>query len=296
MTFLESREIDTDKWDALVDRTEGASVFSYSWYLDAVAENWAVLVNDDYSSGVALPYSIRLGHKILYTPIFCSYLECLGEMNVELLSEQIHTLFKTGDINFLQKVLGEPNEIFVCQNVGNEQFRLGSQAKRAMKKADKADFKISQVHDNKDIVEIIEKELVDKVHAIDKQTFPRLSKAIRNGQNRGKLINFELKEGESKLLGGLVCIQKPGILLYLKGAAVESGKNEGGMFLLMNTAINYAFEQGLLFDFGGSRVPGVRKFNQHFGGQDFEFYNYTFNKGPWWFKILRSIHHRWFKK
>lgn len=79
MKIVEREHIDEESWNQLVDKTVGASFFSYAWYLDATAENWCIVVDDNYTRGIALPYSKRLGLETLYTPIFVRYIEWLGK-------------------------------------------------------------------------------------------------------------------------------------------------------------------------------------------------------------------------
>ena len=95
MKIVERKNIDTEKWDSLVEKTKGAGFYSYSWYMDAVAENWSVLVNHDYSEGIALPYTTRLGVDKLYAPIFVSYVEFLGsQLKVKSYEEIIRNSFQ----------------------------------------------------------------------------------------------------------------------------------------------------------------------------------------------------------
>ncbi|MEY3237827.1 MAG: hypothetical protein RI883_1928, partial [Bacteroidota bacterium] len=75
MKIIQREHIDTKKWDALVSSSSDNAVFSLSTYLDAVAENWCVLTDDEYSKGIALPFTVRIGIKVIYTPIFVRYLE-----------------------------------------------------------------------------------------------------------------------------------------------------------------------------------------------------------------------------
>ena len=79
MKIIQREHIDSQKWDALVSSSPYNSVFSLSTYLDSVAENWCVLTDDDYSKGIALPFTIRLGIKVVYTPVFVRYLEWFGD-------------------------------------------------------------------------------------------------------------------------------------------------------------------------------------------------------------------------
>ena len=68
MKLIYRNEIDLEKWDALVRSKSDAAVFSLSSYLDAVAENWCVYVDEKYTKGIAVPFTKRLGVKICYTP------------------------------------------------------------------------------------------------------------------------------------------------------------------------------------------------------------------------------------
>ncbi|MFN5909909.1 MAG: hypothetical protein ACK45H_01115, partial [Bacteroidota bacterium] len=96
MKIIERADLNTYKWDALVERS-GGTVFSCSFYLDAVAENWCVLVDDSYTMGMALPYTVRAGQRMLCTPVFVRYLEWFGTEYAEL-SNLLKKYFKRADI------------------------------------------------------------------------------------------------------------------------------------------------------------------------------------------------------
>jgi hypothetical protein len=69
MQLALSESLDKQQWDELVKASAG-SVFSQSAYLDATADHWGVLWNDDRSGGIACPFAVKLGVKILYAPFF----------------------------------------------------------------------------------------------------------------------------------------------------------------------------------------------------------------------------------
>ena len=106
MNIIEREHIDIEKWNTLVTSSPGASLFSHSAYLDSVAENWCVLVDDDYSNGMALPYTIRMGVKGIYTPKFSRYLEWLHLTEEKKypsdLMEQLQFAFKVASFSFAQ--------------------------------------------------------------------------------------------------------------------------------------------------------------------------------------------------
>ena len=104
MNVVSRKDLDDSKWNSLVLSTKGGSIFSHTSYLDSVAENWCVLVNESYSSGMALPYTIRVGVKNLYTPNFSRYLEWLylDPENKQIpkdLFKQLQFYFKVASFN-----------------------------------------------------------------------------------------------------------------------------------------------------------------------------------------------------
>jgi hypothetical protein len=64
----------------------------------------------------------------------------------------------------------------------------------------------------------------------------------------------------------------------------------------MQQAIERTLKEAKPFDFGGSEVDGVRRFNQNLGGIDQHYYIYTWNFAPAWFKLAKRMFQLWKKK
>ena len=135
MKFIQREHIDCAKWDALVKSDASVSVFSLSAYLDAVAENWCVFTDEEYTKGIALPFTFRLGVKTCYTAVFLRYVEWIGEQTVQFdkLISLLQAEFPGGQLCIKQDVLGYPSEEFVFQNIPVLTERtINSQAKRML--------------------------------------------------------------------------------------------------------------------------------------------------------------------
>ena len=294
MRIVERQNIDTDKWNAMVEATEGSTVFSYAWYLDACAENWCALLNDDYSKGLALPYSTRLGIETLYTPIFVRYIESLGSLT---LSEEMKTMisdrFQRIQIQVKQPRIKWNQQKRVYQRIDLEdEVILGSQAKRSLKKAEKSGLTILEVEGPDRVEDVINEELKGKIKGLDLTSMEFFSVLVESARENEKLKVFEVHR-DARVQGGVICIEAAGRLLYLKGAVKSDVKKLGGMYFALNHAIQYARRNGLMFDFGGSNVEGVRNVNYNLGGQDCVYYAYEMDKAPFWFGAIKSIRDRW---
>ena len=292
MKIIERSHIDSEKWNALVDQTADATFFSYSWYLDATAEEWCALVDDDYTAGIALPYSKRLGVETLYTPIFVRYIEWLGDKKELKKSETlIRERFKNMHISTRQKILGVEYEEYVYQElVPTGERGIGSQAKRMLKKAAKNELSSVKSTDFSHVSEVIRSELKNKFAGIDGTSLSALDKLFAAAAEAKVLQSYSI-EGK----GGVVCLAKESRTLYLKGTVLPEVKDAGGMYLVLNRAIEEAHAKGKIFDFGGSRAAGVKRFNHNLGGKDIEYYNYKVDKTPFWFKFARRIRSTWKK-
>lgn len=295
LKIVERADLDVQKWDELVAREENATLFSISFYLDAVAENWCVLVDEDYKAGIALPYTIRAKQRILYTPIFVSYLEILGDFEPSLdLKKFIFAEFKTIEIELKQPILGTPQSIFTTQFLLDSSARKG-QVNRMLNKAKRFELEIVESTNWKPVFEFIESELGGKFSGMTPVSLNRLKIAYASAEQQKMLRVFEIKKGEQRL-GGIICLESTNQLLYSKGASMEDAKENGGMYAAIDAAIQRSSTTKKQFDFGGSRVEGVRRFNTSFGGTDLEYFAYRIDRSPRWFQFLRAIKHRWFKK
>ena len=58
--FVKRNQLDEDKYNACISTSLQSRVYAYSWYLDIVADNWSVLVLDDYQAVMPLPWKRSL--------------------------------------------------------------------------------------------------------------------------------------------------------------------------------------------------------------------------------------------
>lgn len=286
MKLIERADLNVKKWNALAGSDVEASFFSYAWYLDAVAENWCVCVDDAYSKGIALPYSKRMGVEILYVPIFSRQMHAFGKLTDADLAV-IQKRFKVREIAMSQPVFENVSERIHQQIVDFENRKVSSQAKRSLKKAKNSKVELTRNQRFESVFTAIKNALEGKFSGVDSQRLSRLEQLFKNAENAGFLKVFEVSDGEEK--GGIVCLIDDKQVLYLKGACPENLKRNGGMYLALNAAIELAQKRQSVFDFGGSNVEGVKRFNSNLGGTDKTYYFHESNEGPFWFEWARKI-------
>jgi hypothetical protein len=276
-------------WDELVS-LHNASVFSESSYLDATAEDWCILYTDDLKAGMACPFSIKAGVKVLVTPFFNRYMEWIGEsVSENEIIQALKTEFPVANLQ-VGNGFGLNQQIYQKLEVGK--LKLNQQAKRSLNKS--KEFTIEQKVNIDPMIDLLNQELAHKIQGINPDTLSVLKKLVKSYEH-SKLKQFNLwKNGE--WLGGIWVLETDSTLLYLKGTTTEDAKKSGGMYLLIQSGIDYAHSNQKIFDFGGSNVASVRRFNLNFGAEDVVYSQLTWNNAPFWWKTIKMMRDKWTKK
>lgn len=67
---IKRKDLDIDKYDACIAASVQFRIYAFSWYLDAVSENWEVLILNDYEAVMPLPWKQKYFLKYITQPFF----------------------------------------------------------------------------------------------------------------------------------------------------------------------------------------------------------------------------------
>lgn len=296
MKLVLSQSIDKSKWDALVLSSEDSTVFSLSVYLDSVAANWAVIVDDTYTCGMAIPFIERFGKRIAYTPVFLRYIEWFGDVLTQHEAiNMVESHFDAGNINFHfegQHITSAGTLKFQQILPGN--WKLNDQGKRMLKRFERSGMIICANGEIGDVLTHINSALKNKIAGINQKSIQRLDVLVSKLKGNGLLEVITVHSG-SECVGGIFIVHKKGRSLYLKGTFTPHAKNEGAMYAVMNHVISETMSKEHVFDFGGSNAEGVRRFNLNLGGSDEYYTTLSWDRLPAWYTIIQRIF-KWIRK
>lgn len=289
LQLIDKDALDCEKWDALLKKT-AATVYNQRHYLDALAENWCAVVWDDYQGAMAIPYSVRLGVKGIFTPNFIRSLDWMGEKPVDF--SEVETLlrkhFKRGNLNTNDYLFTESSELVYQTIKSEDELQIGSQTKRSIKKFEKTGLLIEPLS-VEEALPIVVSELKAKVKNLTPVDFKRFEQLLLK-YDRKHCFCVGIR-GE-QLHAAIILIEWDGEVLHIKSGVDEFGKQNGLMHALMHAVIRDAFDKGKKFSFEGSFVPSVRQFNIGFGATDRVYYNWKWDKSPGWFRMLLKLRNR----
>ena len=67
---LKRNEIDVEKYNTCIKNAVQSNIYAFSWYLDIVTDNWAVLVLNDYEAVMPLPWKQKYFIKYVTQPLW----------------------------------------------------------------------------------------------------------------------------------------------------------------------------------------------------------------------------------
>jgi len=297
--YLLSYEVDKNEWDDFVKRSPQGSVFSETWYLDAMNVKYKILAvykNERIIAGIVLT---KNEINTWSNPMLVKYLGVLlgnEQKNVsqKVLSQQFKILelligelkkYKSFDYYFHPNFTNwtpfywngfAQHTRYTYRIDLNKEFieiekKIHHNIKRNIKNAQK--LKV-----------VIKRDIgIDNLLKMVNETFEKqggnspyndkLQIAIKKFFKDGNFVSFGAYDTRGKIISacGLVYDEKSSYLI-LNGSTMHD-QIRGANALMIFEAIKYFKEKGLeTFDFEGSMLPGVEQFYRRFGGDLVPYY------------------------
>ncbi len=301
ISFKKREEIDILRYDELVQASEAVNIYSLSWYLDAISDNWGCLVKGEYEAVLPIPYTLKFGQKIIYQPFFSRELNifCKQKVGEELMLEMFNAIpqeFKKVDfaISKLFDLSGFTSQRAVCQVLKIERnydvirAQYSKNTKRLLNKAGKNGLEIVVANNARDFITFFKSYTGSQVN-YKKRDYEKLEELIKNilERQKGEVLHV-LEKGKTIAQG--VFLYQSSKITYLKGSVDERGKSLGAMFLLMDYVIRESIQTGKeYFDFGGSDIENIATFYKKFGAKDNVYFRYSKNELSWILKKGKMI-------
>ena len=288
MQLISKDKIDLRRWDELVASSPGATVYNQSVYLDALAEDWCALVVGDYEGGMAVPFTRRAGISGIYTPNFIRSVSWLGKsVDFSQVEHLLRSSFRRCELRLDVPLFSGQDQNWKYQHLPiGTALHLSSQAKRSLKKFQKAGFELRAAA-LPEALHVITEELKAKVDALRPIDLQRFTSLFLDYPKEELMVLGAFRNGE--LQAAQLFIRWRKALLFIKGGARQQALKDGAMYGLMLQAIEWAKSHDLEVSFEGSNVESVRNFYCAFGATDVHYYEWKWNRAPWWFNWMLRL-------
>jgi len=271
--------------------------YAYSYYLDAICEDWSILLFEDYSAVMPLPLRKKYGIEYVYPPFFIQQLGVFSNSKItqDLVEQFITSIPK--EFKFIETNLNYSNLVNAALKKTNlileltatyESIILGysKTLKRNLKAIEPSSFEFSESNDTKAFQSFFKKHTLSKTEVIKNSDIGRLEQLINVLMEKKMAKIFVVKKGQKWLSATLFLITEKRIINLFVANSDEAKETNSSAFLLDRIIFLNQHKQVIL-DFEGSSIVGVARFYKSFGAIEQNYFQYKENRLP---SILK-----WFK-
>ena len=274
IALLGRNEIDINKYDLCIENAINSRVYAFSWYLDVVADDWDVLVLEDYRAVMPLPKKKKYGFSFYYQPVFSQQLGFFSYSNdqeIQQIFEEIIPWNKILLYNFnsnnriaqnSRKSTNDNFEINLNESIVYLRKNYRKDRLKSLRKARAAALLLKDGHNIESLVSLYKEtfSFVNHNNAYYEKVKALLTYSLKT--QRGVLRSVYL---ENDLVASAFFFITDRRIYYVFGASNIVGKQHGATTLLIDSMIEEYSESKMVFDFEGSSITNVASFYSSFG-------------------------------
>jgi hypothetical protein len=298
ISYIKHARIDKKKWDHCIDNSANGLIYAYSFYLDAMSENWDALISNDYEIVMPLTWKKKWGIKYLYQPAFTQQLGIFGNYSsteniTESFIDTALEIFPFAEIN-----LNYANE---CQRLAQKNCNLILPLNRPFAEIEKyfrKDFvkKIQSNHLKYEVSDNVEKTInlfrqnySTRIHA-SQNDYDNFSKLCLLLQDKNQLFLRKVSSAKGELLASVIFFKDRRRIYYIMSATLQEGRKLQANYFLLHHLIKEFSEQNLIFDFEGSEIPSIQAFFKKFGAIEQSYPSLKINHLTGWQKEFKKLY------
>lgn len=302
LSYIQHKDINKAKWDECIDKSSNALIYAYSWYLDAMAENWDALVLGNYEVVMPVTWNKKYGVYYLFQPFFCASLgifsKTIPDKNlVELFLTHIPAKYKYIDIYLNHQnlftisgfPLTERSNYVLSLNATykeiSDQYR--SNLKRNIKKAEATGLIVKTEIDLEQIM-ILAKDTMQRVSPISDEEIKRFEDLFTRAKSRKSASTYGIYSKNGELLASAVFFFSHNRWYYILVGNHPNGKTIGASHYLIDRFIADHASTNTLLDFEGSDIRNLAFFYSSYGATEEKFPALRMNKLPAILKWLKK--------
>jgi hypothetical protein len=278
ITYVKRKNLEVDKYNACIKNSIQSRIYAFSWYLDIVADNWIVLVLNDYQAVMPIPWKKKYFIKHIAQPLFCQQ---LGVFSREIITQELQQKmlknipkkFVKISLNFnsdnflMLKSTPKKNYILELNKPFNLLFKSFSKGrKHAVKVGEKSNLILKNIT----IFELIKLKKEFYNHIIfSEKLIAELSDSVLNN-NKGFILGVFKND---VLLGGGFFLLSNNRITYLFSSFSTQGRKLQAASFLINSIINKYENSNFILDFEGGNLPNIGSFFKSFGAKNQQYYH-----------------------
>lgn len=297
--YISRKDLDILKYDACIEKSKQSRIYAFSWYLDIVADNWSVLVLDDYKTVMPICWRKKYGIKYVYPPF---WLLELGVFSTDVKIDYT-TFYKVLFKNFKYVETKLNTDIFLQESSflidKKTQFLKTEKSyetifdayrkdrKKDLIKAKKADLTENWQDNPKKIIQLFKENVGKRTPFIVEKDYLVLEKLMQICIKKrvGEVLSIYNKENRL-VASGFFLKHKECITILVSSTDFKYRKNGENTFLIDRAIFKY-HKNYTLFNFGGSSIKSIASYFLSFGSATKTYQQIKYNNLPFFIKLFK---------
>lgn len=299
--YLQQNEINKAKWDECVSSADNGLIYAYTYYLDAMAENWDALILGNYEAVMPLTWNKKYGIYYLYQPAFAASLGIFGKnLSEKIIDDFLQTIpkkFRLIEIALNHgNIFSVPTGFSMLRNnytlsLNKDYSSLHSSYKenirRNIKKAQQLGCTVKKDIPVGDVI-ALSRPTMQQMTNVKDQDYKNFETLYQLLHQQNKAITYGVYSPNNELVASCVYFYSHNRAYYILVGNHPNGKTIGASHYLIDRFIYDYADQNLLLDFEGSDIRNLAFFYSSFGA-DFETYPFLkINNLPFWVKWMKK--------
>jgi hypothetical protein len=301
INYVKRKDLDVVKYNDCIENAIQSRIYAYAWYLDIVADNWDVLVLNDYEAVMPIPWKRKYGIKYMSPPLWILELGVFSLDDKTNLEPFLAILFDT--FRFAELRLNSENKF----NFGSEYLIEKQFQTLHLTEGYDAIFTIYRKDRKKDIRKAIKLDLVEKWNDIPEKLITlfknNVGKRTANVLEKDYVILenliaicLEKKVGEilsiydtntALVASGFFLKHKESVTILVSSTDFKNRNNGANTFLIDRAIFKYQ-KNFNAFNFGGSSRKSIAEYFLSFGTKTAEYKQIKYNKLPFLLRFFKK--------
>jgi hypothetical protein len=270
ISYIQHEQIDKIKWNNCIANASNSLIYGYSYFLDAISENWDALIMGDYEAVMPLTWNEKFGICYLRQPAFTQQLGIFGNF---IFDKQVTNLFVSKalekfsfaeiNLNYANEYKAKKCNLILPLNKSFSEIEK-SFRKDFVNKIKSSDLIYASSDDVEKVIQIFKKNYEDRIR-IPSKAYEQWLHACQVLKMKEQLFIRQVDSPNGELLSTALFLKDRRRIYYVMSATLPFGRKLQSNYFLLYQVIKEFSDQNLIFDFEGSEIPSIKQFFLKFG-------------------------------
>jgi hypothetical protein len=273
IAIVPSQNIDREKWDRCIGESSNTLIYAHSIYLDHLTDNWTGLVMNDYDAVMPVAWRKKWGIRYACDVPFIQQLGVFSKRSdgmVELFMKKLFKFFRYGKypLNYANPSDEADSQTNYILHLNRDYEAVSRGFSTDVIQNIKRSLTFDLTYEEGEIDEAIDMfmQLYGVGLGANNDQFERFRKLCKSLDKSGNLLVRRVAGAGNEVLAMVLMPRDKHRMYNILNSITPGGKQKEANYFLFSRLWNEFGNSGMIFDFEGSDIRGVKEFYRKFGG------------------------------